>query len=148
MAVALALALVGAVGLIRPTTAAAMPDTRPYVDAAKATAQALTTVDYRTVDRDVQRILDSATNPFYDEFEKRSADFTQTVMNAKSTSTGTIDDARLESFDNGQALVFVTATVVTVNEGQPPKAPRQWRLTITVQKVSESFKAATVEFQP
>jgi hypothetical protein len=62
-------------------------------------------------------------------------------------STGTIDDARLDSFDNGQARVFVDATVATVTEGQPPHAPRQWRLIITVQKVSESYKTSTVEFQ-
>ncbi len=146
-AVVLVLAVFGILGIIQPTpTAAAVPNTQPYVDAGRATALALTTIDYRTVDRDVQRVLDTATNPFYDNFKGKSAEFTQVVLNAKSTSTSTVDEARLESLDNGRARVFVGLTVTTVNVGQPPQAPRQWRLIITVQKVGESYKASGVEF--
>ena len=53
-------------------------------------ALALTTVDYRTVDRDVQHILDNATGVFYDDFKGRPTEFTQVVLDAKSTSTSTI----------------------------------------------------------
>jgi Mce-associated membrane protein len=67
-----------------------------------ALALALTTVDYRTVDRDVQRILDNATGAFYDDFNGRSAEFTQVVLDSKSTSTSTISEARLDSHDAGQ----------------------------------------------
>jgi len=49
-----------------------------------ALAPALTTVEYRTVDRDVQPILDNATGAFYDDFTGRSAEFTQVVLDSKS----------------------------------------------------------------
>ena len=147
LAVALALAALGGFGVIRPdTTAAAMPGEKPYVDTGKSVALALTTVDYRTVDRDVQRVLDNATDPFYSNFKQRSAEFTQVVGNAQSTSTGSIDEARLESFDNRQARVFVALTVTTTNVGQPPQPPRHWRLIITVVKVGDASKASGVEF--
>lgn len=113
-----------------------------------ALALALTTIDYRTVDRDVQHILDNATGIFYDNFKSRSAAFTQVVLDAKSTSVGTITESRLDSTDAGTVKVFVAVTITTTNEGQPPKPPRDWRLIITVQKVGDAYKASNVEFLP
>ena len=48
------------------------------------------------MDRDVQHVLDDATGVFYDNFKTRSAAFTQVVLDAKSTSTGTITESRLQ----------------------------------------------------
>lgn len=128
--------------------ASALPDWRPYIDAGETVALALTTIDYRTVDRDVQHVLDNATGTFYEDFESRSAAFSEVVLDAKSTSVGTITESRLDSTDAGKVKVFVAVTVTTTNEGQPPKPPRDWRLIITVQKVGEAYKASNVEFLP
>ncbi len=147
LAVVLVLAVFGSIGIIRPTSPAdAMPGEKPFLDAGKTMALALTTVGYRTVDRDVQSILDNATAPFYDDFKARSADFTKVVRDARSTSISVLDEARLESFDNGRARVFVGLTTTTTNEGQPPQPPRKWRLVITVQKVGDGYKASQVQF--
>jgi hypothetical protein len=126
--------------------ASALPDWRPYIEAGKTVALALTTIDYRTVDRDVQHILDNATGVFYDDFKSRSAAFTQVVLDAKSTSTSTITETRMDSHDASQLRVFVALTTTTTNEGQPSPPPRDWRLVITVQKVGEAYKASNVEF--
>jgi len=128
--------------------AAAVPDWRPYIDEGETVALALTTIDYRTVDRDVQHILDNATGVFYDDFKNRSAAFTEVVLDAKSTSTGTITESRLDSTDAGKVKVFVAVTVNTTNEGQPPSPPRYWRLIITVQQADETYKASNVDFLP
>ncbi len=149
LAVVLLVAVFASFGTVRTnSTASALPDWQPYVDAGKTVALALTTVDYRTVDRDVQRILDNATGTFYDNFKSKSAEFTQVVLNAQSTSTGTIDEARLDSYDDGVARVFVGLTVTTINAGRPAEAPRQWRLLITVHEIGDSYKASGVEFLP
>jgi hypothetical protein len=149
LAVMLLVASFASIGTVRiDRVASALPDWRPYVEAGKTVALALTTVDYRTVDRDVQRILDNATGVFYDDFKGRSADFTQVVLDAKSTSTSTIADAHLDSPDSGLARVFVALSTTTTNAGQPISPPRAWRLLITVQKVGEDYKAANVEFLP
>jgi Mce-associated membrane protein len=126
--------------------ASALPDWRPYIDGGETVALALTTIDYLNVDRDVQHVLDNATGIFYDNFTSRSAAFKQVVLDAKSTSVGTITESRLESTDAGKVKVFVAVTVATTNEGKPPMPPRDWRLMITVQKVGEAYKASTVEF--
>ncbi len=149
LAVALLVAAFAGIGTVRTDrVAAALPDWQPYIEAGKATALALTTVDYRTVDRDVQRILDGATGQFYDSFKGRSAGFTQVVLDAKSTSTSTVSDAKLESHEDGRARVFVATDVTTTNAVGPDPPPRSWRLLITVEKVGESYKASQVQFLP
>ena len=100
LTIVLLVAVFASIGTVRTArVASALPDWRPYVEAGKTVALALTTIDYRTVDRDVQRILDNATGVFYDNFKGRSAEFTQVVLDAKSTSTSTISEARLDSHD-------------------------------------------------
>jgi hypothetical protein len=147
LAVMLLVAVFTGIGTARTdTVATALPDWRPYIEAGKTMALALTTIDYRTVDRDVRHILDNATGVFYDDFKSRSTAFTQVVLDAKSTSTSTITDARIDSHDASQARVFVALTTTTTNEGQPSQPPRDWRLLITVQKVGEAYKASNVEF--
>jgi hypothetical protein len=128
------------------SAASALPDWGPYVEAGRTVALALTTIDYRTVDRDVAHVLDNATAGFYDNFKSRSAEFTQVVLNAKSISTGTVTQARMDSANAGQGRVFVVVAVATVNEGQPPQPTRDWRLMITVQKLGDVYKASSVEF--
>jgi Tfp pilus assembly protein FimT len=147
LAIMLMVAVFSGIGTVRTDrVATALPDWRPYIDAGKTVALALTTIDYRTVDRDVQHILDNATGVFYEDFKSRSAAFTQVVLDAKSTSTSTITESRMDSDDANQAQVFVALTTTTINEGQPSPPPRDWRLLITVQKVGETYKASNVEF--
>ena len=90
----------------------------------------------------------NATGTFYDDFKSKSAAFAQTVRDAKTTTTSTIDEARLDSYDDGVARVFVGLTVTTINAGRPAEAPRQWRLLITVHEIGDSYKASGVEFLP
>jgi Mce-associated membrane protein len=110
----------------------------------------LTTIDWQHADADVQRILDSATGTFYDDFQKRAQPFMEVVKQAQSKSVGTIAEAGLEpqSITANGAQVLVAVTVKTSNAGAPEQAPRSWRMRITVQKVGEDAKVANVEFVP
>src|ERR1700722_10696452 len=110
----------------------------------------LTTIDWQEADKDVQRILDSATGTFYDDFQKRSAPFVEVVKQAQSKSVGSIAEAGLEPAsitDNG-AQVLVAVTVKTSNSGAPDQQPRAWRMRISVQKVGDEAKVSNVEFVP
>jgi Mce-associated membrane protein len=110
----------------------------------------LTTIDWEHADENVQRILDSATGTFYDDFQKRAGPFVEIVKQAHSKSVGTIAEAGLEPesiTDNG-AQVLVAVTVKTSNAGAPEQAPRAWRMRLTVQKVGDEAKVANVEFVP
>jgi Mce-associated membrane protein len=110
----------------------------------------LTTIDWQHADADVQRILDSATGTFYDDFQKRAQPFVEVVKQAQSKSVGTVAEAGLEpqSITANGAQVLVAVTVKTSNAGAPEQGPRAWRMRITVQKVGDEAKVANVEFVP
>ena len=110
----------------------------------------LTTIDHQQADADVQRILDSATGTFYDDFQRRAQPFVDVVKQAQSKSVGTISEAGLESESESgdEAQVLVAVTVKTSNAGAPEQEPRAWRMRISVQKVGDEAKIANVEFVP
>jgi Mce-associated membrane protein len=110
----------------------------------------LTSIDFQHADADVQRILDSATGTFYDDFQKRAQPFVEVVKQAQSKSEGTIAEAGLipETITDNGADVLVAVTVKTSNAGAPEQAPRAWRMRLTVEKVGDEAKVAKVEFVP
>nr|WP_090344787.1 Mce protein [Mycolicibacterium malmesburyense]CRL76590.1 Mce associated membrane protein [Mycolicibacterium malmesburyense] len=109
----------------------------------------LTTISHEHAEEDVQRVLDSSTGTFYDDFQARSQPFVQVVQQAQSKSEGEISEAGIESSDDNEARVLVAVTVNTTNAGAPEQAPRSWRMRITVQKTGEDeAKISNVEFVP
>ncbi|MHA0288614.1 tetratricopeptide repeat protein [Mycobacterium sp. C3-094] len=108
----------------------------------------LTTIDWQEADADVQRILDSATGTFYDDFQQRAQAFADVVKQAKSTSEGTIAEAGLESSTDDEARVLVAVNVKTSNAGAPEQQPRAWRMRISVEKIGDEAKVSNVEFVP
>ncbi|MEZ0351930.1 Mce protein [Mycobacterium sp. pR1184] len=118
------------------------------VQVARQGALNLTTIDYHHAEADMQRILDSATGSFYDDFSHRSKPFIEVVQKAQSTSVGTITEAGLESQSGGEAQVLVAVSVKTANLGAAEQDPRHWRMRITVQKVGNDEKVSNVVFVP
>lgn len=119
-----------------------------FLSVARQGALNLTTIDHTEADADVQRILDSATGAFREDFQRRSAPFVDVVKKAQSTSEGTITEAGLESQEGDQAAVLVAVTVKTSLAGAPEPEPRAWRMRMTVQRVEDAVKIANVEFVP
>jgi Mce-associated membrane protein len=110
----------------------------------------LTSINFENAEGDVQRILDSATGTFYDDFQKRAQPFIDVVKQAQSKSVGSIAEAGLvpESVSENEAEVLVAVTVKTSNAGAPEQEPRAWRMRISVQKVGDEAKVSNVEFVP
>jgi Mce-associated membrane protein len=106
----------------------------------------LTTIDWQHADADIQRILDSATGTFYDDFSKRSKPFVAVVKKAQSKSAGTVVEAGLESQSGDAAQVLVAVSVKTSNAGAAEEEPRHWRMRISVKKVGDEAKVSNVEF--
>jgi Mce-associated membrane protein len=119
-----------------------------FLEVGRQGALNLTTIDFQEADKDVQRILDSATGTFYDDFQKRAQPFVEVVKQAQSKSVGTIAEAGLESESDNSAQVLVAVTVKTSNAGAPDQQPRAWRMRISVQKVGDDAKVSNVEFVP
>lgn len=121
---------------------------KEFVQVARQGALNLTTIDYEHADTDVQRILESATGQFHDDFAQRSQPFLDVVKQAQSKSVGTITEAALESESGDEAQVIVAVTVKTSNVGAAEQEPRAWRMRLTVQKVGEDMKVSNVGFVP
>jgi Mce-associated membrane protein len=119
-----------------------------FLQVGRQAAVNLTTIDFATVDADVQRILDSATDSFYDDFSARTQPFVDVVRQAQSKSVGEVTSAGLESEDDAGAQVLVAITVRTSNAGAPEQEPRAWRMRISVKQVGEETKVSNVEFVP
>ena len=117
-----------------------------FVDAARQGALNLTTIDWEHAEADVQRVLDSATGQFYDDFERRSQSFLEVVKQIKSKSTGTVTSAALESYSGDSAEVLVSATIESTNAGVPEQEPQVWRMVVTVQGTDGTAKVSNVEF--
>ena len=120
-----------------------------FVEVAKQGAVNLTTISYTEVDKDVQRILDSSIGMFHEDFQHRAQPFIDVVKQARTTSTGAVTAAGLESQDGDRAQVLIAVEVETATNGGPsPAQPRNWRMRITVQKVGTAVKVANVQFVP
>jgi Mce-associated membrane protein len=117
-----------------------------YLQVGRQAALNLTTIDFEHADEDVQRVLDSSTGTFYDDFQARAQPFKEVVKQAKSKSVGTIAEAGVETINEDGAEVLVAVTVRTSNAGAAEQEPRAWRMRITVQKVGDDAKVANVRF--
>ncbi|BCP14132.1 Mce protein [Mycobacterium paraintracellulare] len=141
-------ALAGWLGYRTYETRQAQAQRNQWIVVARQGALNLTTIDYTQVDADVQRILDSATGAFRDDFQKRSQPFAEVVKKAQSKSQGAITEAGLESQQSDQAQVLVAVSVKTSSAGAPEQDTRRWRMRIGVQKVGDAVKVSVVEFVP
>lgn len=119
-----------------------------YIQAGRQEALNLTTIDWEHAERDVQRILDSATGGFREDFANRSPAFIEVVKKARSRSEGTITESALESESGDTAQVLVAVSVAVANAGAPEQEPRRWRMRMSVQKIDDEMKISQVDFVP
>lgn len=116
------------------------------VQAGREGVLALTTIDHERVDDDVQRILDTSTGKFRDDFAQRAESFKDAARKAQSTSVGTVVEAGFESVDGDLGRVLVAMIVMTSNRGAPEQQPKGWRTRVSVVRDGGTFKVAAVEF--
>lgn len=119
-----------------------------FVQAGRQGALNLTTIDWRQAESDVQRIVNSSTGTFFDDFSKRSASFIDVVKQAQSISKGTIVSAGIQSESGDEAKVLVAVNVDVSNVGSTDQQIRSWRMRMTVRRVGDDVKVANVEFVP
>ena len=108
----------------------------------------MTSLDFNRAKEDVQRLLDSSTGEFRDDFQQRAKDFTSVVEQSKVVTQGTITAAALESMDEHSASVLVLATSRITNAAGAKDEPRLWRLRVTVTEEGGQYKMSKLEFVP
>ena len=118
-----------------------------FLEVGKQAAVNLTTIDYQTAEADVERILDSATGAFRDEFSGRADPYVDVVKKAQSVSSGVVTEAGVETMSAEEGQVLVAVTVQTTNRVvTEPQPPRYWRMKLTVSKVGNGAKISKVDF--
>jgi Mce-associated membrane protein len=148
VAVVVLATLVGWLGFRAYQSHQAQQQRETFVQVGRQGALNLTTIDWQHADTDVQRILDSATGTFYDDFSRRQQPFIDVVKKAQATSVGKITEAGLESESGDEAQVLVAVSVNTSNLGAAEQEPRAWRMRISVQKVGNEMKISNISFVP
>jgi Mce-associated membrane protein len=118
-----------------------------FVAGAKQGVLNMISLDFNKAKADVQRVIDSSTGQFKDDFQQRANDFIAVVTQSKAITEGTVNAAAIESMDRDSAVVLVSATSQVTNS--PPgkdEPPRIWRLRVTVAQVNGQYKMSKVEY--
>jgi Mce-associated membrane protein len=119
-----------------------------FVAGAKQGVVNMTSLDFKKAKDDVQRVIDSSTGEFRDDFQQRAADFTKVVEQSKVVTEGIVNAAAVESMDGHSAQVLVSATSRVTNSAGAKDEPRSWRLRVTVTEEDGQYKMSKVEFVP
>jgi Mce-associated membrane protein len=117
-----------------------------YVATARQGVINLTSLDFNKAKEGVQRVLDSATGEFRDDFQRRAADFESVVKDSKAVTEGSVAAAAVESMNNDSAVVLVLANERITNIAGAKDQPRTFRFRVSVVHDGDQLKLSKVEF--
>jgi Mce-associated membrane protein len=117
-----------------------------YIATARQGVINLTSLDFNKAKEDVQRVLDSATGEFKDDFQKRAEDFASVVKDSKAVTEGSVAATGVESMNNDSAVVLVLATERVTNIAGAKDQPRTFRFRVSVVHDGDDLKVSKVEF--
>jgi Mce-associated membrane protein len=100
--------------------------------AARAEAVALTTIDYRSAARDLQRILTGATGGLRTQFASQEGDFPAVLARTKSVSRGSVLSSGLISLStrHGNATVDVAVDASVSTSASAASVVKHYRMVV------------------
>ncbi len=119
-----------------------------FVAAARNGVVALLSIDYNHAKADVQRVIDSSTGSFRDDFTKNADDFVKTAEQSKAVTQGSITASALDSENGDTGVVLLAAKSQVTNAAGARQDPRAWRMSVTVTRDGGQLKMSNVEFVP
>lgn len=108
----------------------------------------LMSLDFNNAQSDIQRVIDSTTGEFHDDFASSTGDFLTVMKESQVVTTATVNATAVETMTDDSAIVLVAATSQVANSVSKQPNPRIWRLSVTVSRVGDQIKMAKVEFVP
>ncbi|OBI47217.1 hypothetical protein A5707_20295 [Mycobacterium kyorinense] len=117
-----------------------------FVAGAKQGIVNMLSLDYKNAKDDVQRVINSSTGEFLDDFQKRAADFTSVVEKSKVVTEGAVVATAVESADKDSGVVLMLATERVTNSAGAKEEPRTFRLRVSVARDGDQIKLSKVEF--
>ena len=116
------------------------------LSAGRQLAVNFTTLDYRHVDQDTQRVLDGATGTFHDQFAKAVASLKKVVVDNKSVSSVKTVNAAVVSADADSARVIVGVVAPTSNASTPQPVDKTYRMRLDLERSGSSWKVSNLDF--
>jgi Mce-associated membrane protein len=117
-----------------------------YVATARQGVINLTSLDFNKAKEGVQRVLDSATGDFRDDFQKRAEDFESVVKDSKAVTEGSVAATAVESMNKESAVVLVLGNERVTNIAGAKDQPRTFRFRVSVVHDGDQLKISKVEF--
>jgi Mce-associated membrane protein len=117
-----------------------------YSAAARQGVINLTSLDFNKAKESVQRVLDSATGEFRDDFQRRADDFASVVKDSKAVTEGSVTATAVESMGKDSAVVLVMANERVTNSAGAKDDPRAFRFRVSVVRDGDQLKISKVEF--
>jgi Mce-associated membrane protein len=142
-------ALLGASGWMlwqHHTAVAERQQSAAYVAAARQGVINLTSLDFNHAQEDVQRVLDSGTGEFRDEFQRVAGDFASVVKDSKAVTQGSVKAAAVESMSKNSAVVLLLGNERITNSAGAKGDPRVFRFRVTVTRDGDQLKISKVEY--
>ena len=106
----------------------------------------ITTLDYQTVDEDLQRVLALSTGTFRKEFRAGTKDLTDLVVKNKAVSTGEVLEAGIVTADSDSARVLVVADSTVSNGSSAQPQVRHYRMQLDMVRRGERWLTSTLTF--
>lgn len=117
-----------------------------FIAAARQGVINLTSLDFNKAKEDVQRVLDSSTGEFRDDFQRRADDFASVVKDSKAVTEGSVAAIAIESMKKDSAVVLVVANERVTNVAGAKDEPRAFRFRVSVTREGDQVKISKVEF--
>jgi Mce-associated membrane protein len=116
--------------------------------AARQNVVTLMSLDYNNANEDVQRIIDSATGQFKQDFEAQRDNFVQVAVESKAVTETNVTATGVEEVTDDTAVVLVAAASRVTNAAGAKQEPRTWRLSVNLAREGGQIKMSKVEFVP
>lgn len=115
--------------------------------AARQVAVNMATINFATGRQDIQRILDSGTGDFANQFKANVDSYLDVVGQAQVVSTGSVVESGVSSLDGDNAKVTVALTSKVKNKDNPAGEDRWYRMSVELQRQTDGrWLASRVEF--
>lgn len=145
--IAVAALVLVAVSVPQLSTAADRDDRRVAVlAAARQQAVNFTTLDYRALDRDLDRVLSGSTGEFRKQFEAGTKDLTELVTKNRAVSEGEVLEAGIVTSDDDSARVLVVADSTVTNAGTEKPDKRHYRIQMDLVREGNRWLVSDLEF--
>ncbi|OMC26316.1 hypothetical protein A5739_20755 [Mycobacterium colombiense] len=123
-------------------------DAAEFTAAARQVVVTLMSINAASAKDDVQRIIDSTTGQFKDEFQRAAEDFAKVAQSAKVSTKTSVQAAAVESMTEDTAVVLVAASSTLTNAAGATEQPRSWRLSLKLAREGGKIKMSSMEFIP